>query len=461
VVYKRIFRIRQIVCCVATLAILPVCAAAATSFSALRVLVQFQADYSARETINPWWYVFVDGLLILYYVGVYQWLRRERSPVPVVPQYTPPDRLSPAAMRYLLAGDSDRQTVAAVLLSLAARGIVSIQCLGNRYGIIKRVERLPFDLPPEEAAAFSVMFLQSGPLLDPAIPKGSFPVSPIEGATLNLLTAKIHSALRAAYEREYFTHNLLYCVPAVLLSLFFIVGNTMMPSPSVFTAFFILVGALLVGSTPYIRDLVRRRTHSQNEPRLLVLLLCYILSVAIFALVAKRYTNLYEFALVLAVILNLGVPSLLRTPTETGRLLLHQIGGYTEFLTRVEVDHLHRMQHTEWAPGASTQNLAYAVALDLPGAWEDYLANANCLPDASESSTGKPEPGRTEPQGSSRKDHRAVLSPLYWRSYLMIVAVAIVFDLLLPYGFESFRIFAIMVVGGLLALYATPLFRSK
>jgi len=177
VVYKRIFRIRQIVCCVATLAILPVCAAAATSFSALRVLVQFQADYSARETINPWWYVFVDGLLILYYVGVYQWLRRERSPVPVVPQYTPPDRLSPAAMRYLLAGDSDRQTVAAVLLSLAARGIVSIQCLGNRYGIIKRVERLPFDLPPEEAAAFSVMFLQPDPLLDPAIPKGSFPVS--------------------------------------------------------------------------------------------------------------------------------------------------------------------------------------------------------------------------------------------------------------------------------------------
>jgi len=122
VVYKRIFRIRQIVCCVATLAILPVCAAAATSFSALRVLVQFQADYSARETINPWWYVFVDGLLILYYVGVYQWLRRERSPVPVVPQYTPPDRMSPAAMRYLLAGDSDRQTVAAVLLNLAARG---------------------------------------------------------------------------------------------------------------------------------------------------------------------------------------------------------------------------------------------------------------------------------------------------------------------------------------------------
>jgi hypothetical protein len=134
-------------------------------------------------------------------------------------------------MRYLLTGDSDRQTVAAVLISLAARGVVSIQCLDNRNLITKRTERLPLDLPPEEAAAFSVMFLQSGPLLGPAVPKGSFPVNPIQGATLNLLTSKIQSTLRAAYERKYFTHNLLYCVPAALLSLFFIVGNTMIPSP--------------------------------------------------------------------------------------------------------------------------------------------------------------------------------------------------------------------------------------
>jgi len=458
---KRIVRIRQILCGVATLAFLPLRAAAAASFSALPILLQFQADYSARENINPWWYFFVDGLLILYYVGVYKWLHRERSPASVVPQYTPPGKLSPAAMRYLLVGDSDRQTVASVLLNLAARGIVSIQCSGDRYLITKHIDRLPLDLPPEEAAAFSVMFLQSGPPLDPAIPKGSFPVSPIEGATLNLLTSKIHSTLRAAYEREYFTHNLLCCVPAVLLSLFFIVGNTMMPSPSVFTAFFILVGALVVGATPFIRDLMRRWIHSQNGPRLLVLLLCYFLSIAIFALVARRYTNLYEFALVLAVILNLGVPSLLRTPTETALLLLHQIGGYTEFLTRVEVDHLHRMQHIDGAPGPSTQNLAYAVALDLPGAWEDYLANANCLPVASESSTGKHEPGRTEFWGSGKKDRRAILSPLYWRGYVIVVAVALVFDLLLPYGFDHFRIFATVIVGGLAALYATPLFRSK
>ena len=119
----------------------------------------------------------MDGLLILYYVGVYKWLHRERSLFSVVPQYTPPDRLSPAAMRYLLAGDSDRQTVAAVLLNLAARGSLPSNAWTVATSSPNSVERLPLDLPLQEAAAFSVMFLQPDPLLDPAIPKGSFPVS--------------------------------------------------------------------------------------------------------------------------------------------------------------------------------------------------------------------------------------------------------------------------------------------
>jgi len=58
-----------------------------------------------------------------------------------------------------------------VLLNLAARGIVSIQCLHSRYLITKRVERLPLDLPLAEAAAFFVMFLQPDRFLIRQIPK--------------------------------------------------------------------------------------------------------------------------------------------------------------------------------------------------------------------------------------------------------------------------------------------------
>src|SRR5882762_1582319 len=103
------------------------------------------------------------------------------------------------------------------------------------------------------------------------------------------------------------------------------------------------------------------------------------------------------------------------------------------------------MQHVDWTPGA----------------WEDYLANANCHLGGLDFSKGKLGTSGTEPSGSGKRGGRAVLSAFYWRSYVIIVAVAIVFDLLLPYGFDRFRIFATVVGGGLLALYATPLFRSK
>ena len=142
-------------------------------------------------------------------------------------------------------------------------------------------------------------------------------------------------------------------------------------------------------------------------------------------------------------------------------MLLHQIGGYSEFLTRVEVDRLHRMQHPEWTPGSSTENLAYAVALDLHRAWEDYVANSNFHSGALQSGETRPLVTGTEPSGSGQKGGGAFLSALYWRIYVIVVVVAIVFDLLLPYGFDRFRIFTSLLVGSLLALYATPVFRKK
>jgi hypothetical protein len=89
------------------------------------------------------------------------------------------------------------------------------------------------------------------------------------------------------------------------------------------------------------------------------------------------------------------------------------------------------------------------------------LPNANCHLGGLDFSKGKLGTSGTEPSGGGKRGGRAVLSAFYWRSYAIIVAVAIVFDLLLPYGFDRFRIFATVVGGGLLALYATPLFRSK
>jgi hypothetical protein len=182
------------------LAALPLHATSTTSLATLHNLFSSESGFSEREAVDPRWYFLIDGLLVLYYAGVYKWLHRKGGAEPVVmAQYAPPMELSPGAMRYLLSGDSDRQTVAAVLLNLAARGLVSITCLDNSYLITKRSDRLPPNLPPEEAAAFSVMFLRPPrppsiniphPLADSVVPKGSFLVHPIAGDNFSALATK-------------------------------------------------------------------------------------------------------------------------------------------------------------------------------------------------------------------------------------------------------------------------------
>lgn len=432
---------------------------------------QFHADYPAREAIDPRLYCAIDGVVILYFFAVYKWLHREREfeRVSLTTQYDPPEDLSPGAMRYLRTGRNDRQTVAAVLLRLASRGLVSIQCADGLYLVTKRVEEAPADLPAEEFAAFTAMFpggesatygeVQNGSS-QRVLPRETFLVHPIEGVNFDSLYMKIDGALRESWKWQFFVSNLWYCVPAVLVSLFFAVGIAMMPPQSLFTALVIVSSTVMFGIAHFfygeIRDWIQPRVM-----RLLVLLVSYAACVGIFYFRASRYTDLYEFAVVLAFILNFAVPPLLRTPTYSGWILLGQVRGYREFLATAELEQLHRLPDTVWFTGDATKNLSYAVALDLHGAWGDYLANAK-------HHTGVLEARESNPLGRSEAIERvlsrysdATIGPVYLRGIAIFAGVGMGFFWLLPYGFDTFRAFAALTSGGLLALYGAPSYRSR
>jgi hypothetical protein len=94
------------------------------------------------------------ALLVGYYFVVWLLVGRDPKPGIVVPQYSPPAGMSPAEMRYLLTGASDRKTVAAVLAHLAARKVISIHPENAGYRIMLLVDEPPAVTPPEEASAF-------------------------------------------------------------------------------------------------------------------------------------------------------------------------------------------------------------------------------------------------------------------------------------------------------------------
>jgi hypothetical protein len=427
-------------------------ATSAPCSNATLLLVSRKPCSWARDTVDPRWYLVVVLLVTAYYLCLYLLVHRARIPVPLVPSYSPPQNLSPAALRYLFTGDSDRKTVAAVLLHLAARGLISIRCRKNWYLVEKRTERLPANLPAEEAAAFSVMFLHPEALPtdrlpdEPRVsgmsdmvahvselgdvPPGVFPLHPLAGLNFHLLARRLHTVLRTTHEKTFFRRNLIYCFPAILLSIFGVVFAAFPWPAAAYVTAFIAAGVLATHYTPYVHDLLHHRIRRVGDDAgMIVLVLVYATVIAGLGANVNQFFVPFELSLLFVIVANFLIPPLLRVCSATGRRILPQIEGYREFLARVELDRFQRDDNLGWAPGPDTENMAYAVALDLDGAWQAYLARSDFqLLDFSFQSN----------QNSREKsDVGSLLGQLTWRHLVLFAAFLILlfardFGLLAP-----------------------------
>ncbi len=338
-----------------------------------------------RPNADPRQFFVVDAVLILYYFVIFALLTFRRDSAADVVQYAPSANLSPAQLRFLLTGDSDRKTVAAVVLNLAARGLVTIKCLDNFYVITKRVTAPPPGLPAEEDLVFRIMFglppaadmPVPNPWVDPSVPEGSYLLHPIAGEGFAALLRGIQKALRLVYERRLFRRHLIFSVPAAVLSIYLLSATAYLAPFSVFFSATLLAGVLFANFTPYVHDALRGRTTPERKGKLAAIILIFISYAGIFSGLTHQYPNTFLFTLFLALFVNLWFPLKLRSPTTEGRRLLHQLKGYKFFLTTVEVDRLQHVIGDNWTPSQTTTNLAYSMAFDLHGVWEDYLAQSD------------------------------------------------------------------------------------
>jgi hypothetical protein len=97
-------------------------------------------------------------ILAFYYVA-WQRAGRDPRPGPMVPLFTPPDELSPPAMRYIVEMNADNRAFAAALVDMGVRGHVRIHEEGGGWlsSATRKIERLagsePLPQEQEEALA--------------------------------------------------------------------------------------------------------------------------------------------------------------------------------------------------------------------------------------------------------------------------------------------------------------------
>jgi len=321
----------------------------------------------------------------------YAWREAGHDPAAgtVVPIFSPPDDLSPAAMRYIVDQKLDDRGFAAALVDAAVKGHVRL--IEEDRGFFKsnerRIERYDFPsaqpLAATEQASLDALLEPNSSLVMDQSKHGYF------AAAKKALSDKFG----ADYEGRLFNRNYGWIGAAVIIlmaalwlsAVAVVLAESGGRSPfALFSCAGLAIAALLFHARP-----------DKGAGRCLLHALAALIGGAAvvvgFPIVAEALNSGRWLPLAIPMI---GLPFVISSfwwmsaPTKEGRAVLDRIAGFKQYLSITERDRLDRMQAPDDSLQLFERYLPYAIALGVENRWADrftsLLAAAAAAPGASQ-----------------------------------------------------------------------------
>jgi hypothetical protein len=329
-------------------------------------------------------------VLLLYYLLA--WFAAGRDPARgiIMPAYTPPDNLSPAAMRFMAEMGYDDKVFAAAVIDMAVKGFLSIRETDEAVTLTK-IDGSPPALSAEEKK-IAAQFFQSN---------RSIGLERKNHARIAAAKNALRTSLTLTFEKTHFVTNRRAFITGVVISAAAVAASFLsaLDHPEVLflgvwlTIWSVGVTFLAVTVVKLWRQVfagarkLGTRAGSLGAAVLMTAFALPFFGGEIFALtVLSRSSPALVGLVALAVAMNMAFYHLLKAPTMLGRRILDRIEGFKMFLGATEADRLQRMVPAERTPAVYEKYLPYALALGVEQAWTeqftDVLATAQ-RPDGS------------------------------------------------------------------------------
>ena len=320
--------------------------------------------------------VFFYYLLVWYLVG------RDPKKGTMIPLYSPPQDLSPAAMRYIERMGYDGKCLAAALVDMAVKQHIRIEKDQGQYTLHKLSEQSDA-LSLEEKAASSAFFASG----DTITLYYAF------RAEVSSAISAVKKTLKRTYRKNYFALHGLYILPGILMSLVaIVVAGQLAQEPvhmrgwngAIVTLMLLSMGTV-IGIAIWKATFALARTFfrpwSANWCTLAVVNLFASLfcPAVVFFLVVDTGLLPFEQTYIMVVTLfclGLLFRYLLKARTPAGRKLMDEIEGFKMFLGVAEKDRIRELDGVGVTPDTFDKYLPYALALDVEGAWAQQFAAA-------------------------------------------------------------------------------------
>ncbi|MBU0501502.1 MAG: DUF2207 domain-containing protein [Gammaproteobacteria bacterium] len=316
------------------------------------------------------------ALLLLYYFIAWGKVGRDPEPGVIIPIYTPPEGLSPAAMRFVSRMGYDAKALSAAIVNMAVARYLRIEeDAKGQFALIRQIGQNP-TLAAGESPAATALFSSVNRL----------EMKRENHATFSSALDQHRRSLKRDYEKRYFLTNSLYLLPGVLLSLL-VVLVTLLSLPSgeeritagslalLLSFWSIALFVRLKGTANAWGNLIRTGNgwgRALSNSLIAILFLAGEVVWIVGSWIAGSLTlALLSIALVAT---NLLFYEWMKAPTLLGRKLLDRIEGFKHYLEVAEQEELDLAHPPEKTPELFERYLPYAIALDVETQWAGKFA---------------------------------------------------------------------------------------
>jgi uncharacterized membrane protein YgcG len=307
------------------------------------------------------------GLCAFYYVA---WKRAGRNPRAgtVVPIFSPPDDLGPAAMRYVTEMGADNRTFAAALVDMGVRGHIRMSEEDPGWFSSKKIRlaRIASDnpLPQGEQAALNEI----------CTPGDSVLMEQKNYKVFQSAKKVLSDILKSRYEGRLFKRNLGWAAAGLLLfaALFWLTCAAVAAATygAVMWQIGVVVGTLVVAALLWLAF------HESTAGKCLLTLVGMAAFAVAFAVGMPVLTAALNSGWWLPMVLPaLALPVILSAfwwiaaPTPEGRKALDHIAGFKQYLSITEAERLDRMTQPRDTPELFEKYLPFAIALGVENHW--------------------------------------------------------------------------------------------
>ncbi len=326
--------------------------------------------------------VSLAGLLLVSLYYLYAWYLVGRDPKrgTVMPEYDPPENLSPAVLRFLTRMHSDQRTMAAAILSLANKGALTIEGSDNNKYVLNKKSN-GTGLSNEENEVMQTLF--SAGLTTTVVTDNA------NHARFQTTELAMKNKLEQEYGTGYFALHAKFLIGGIALSvaplayLFF-----KMPVDAAFSMLFSLAAGAIVISVFWQltaalwnnRGHAFRGTSVVSAIVVIIVLTGFLAPLAIetiFDISASEFRGAIISLWILFMCLfaiNRLFAFLLHQRTPSGRALQDKIEGFKWFLSVTEQERMNFRNPPDKTPELFERFLPYALALDVENEWAEQFA---------------------------------------------------------------------------------------